>query len=659
MHNLQRMTRRDLLNATGATTLLMLLRASTPGTAAAAAFDVTEKNINDLQADMTQGQISSVDLVHAYLQRIAAYDQQGPALNAVLYLNPNAVQMAADLDAERSNKGPRGPLHGIPVLLKDNYETYDMPTTGASLALRGATPAYDAFQVRKLRDAGAVLLGKVNLHELALGLTTHSSLAGQTLNPYDLTRAPGGSSGGSAVAVAANFAAFAMGTDTEGSIRVPSSHNNIVGLRPTAGLSSREGIIPFGHTQDTGGPMAKTVTDIALVLDATVGRDPVDEVTATSAGKIPATYTSALRADALRGARIGVVNQLFGDAPEDEQVGDVVRSALVEMRDHGATLVDVSAADLTDQLANANLLAQELKFYLRDYFQAQPGSFFSTVEGWIDSGLLSTTVEAFFRFVFPIWTQPENYLSSDDYRNRLAARQTLAATLTSLMDDSKLDALAYPITRRIAPLLGDNQLGSNAAVSAHSGFPAMNVPAGFTASGFPVGIELLGRAFAEPTLLGLAYSFEQASHHRRLPQTTPAALPSLGSAVEPSADTGPDSITGTLTATGAQAIPPTDVPFQAQIAWSFNDATRAFGYDITVSGDGQDVAGAYLHRRLGEGPRGGIAHVLSKTGAGHIVGRKTLTSAEADALKAGSLYISLLSGETPLHGARADITFTR
>jgi hypothetical protein len=186
----------------------------------------------------------------------------------------------------------------------------------------------------------------------------------------------------------------------------------------------------------------------------------------------------------------------------------------------------------------------------------------------------------------------------------------------------------------------------------------MNVPAGFTAGGFPVGLELLGRAFAEPTLLGLAYAFEQATHHRRLPDTTPAALPLAGPTPEPSADTGPDSITGTLTATGAKAIPPTDVTFEAQIAWSFNEATREFGYDMTVSGNAQDVAGAYLHRRLGEGPRGGIAHVLSKTGGERIIGRKTLTSAEADALKTGNLYIALLSAETPLRGARADVDWS-
>jgi hypothetical protein len=225
------------------------------------------------------------------------------------------------------------------------------------------------------------------------------------------------------------------------------------------------------------------------------------------------------------------------------------------------------------------------------------------------------------------------------------------------MDDNKLDVLAYPVTRQIAPLLGGNQQGSNAGVSAHSGLPAISIPAGFTPGGFPVGMELLGRAFAESMLISLAYSFEQATHHRRPPHTTPAALPPPGGAPEPSADTGPNSITGTARATGANASPATDVPFEAQIAWSFNEGTRQFGYDISVSGTSEDVDGAYLHLRLGEGPRGGVAHVLSKMGGPHIVGQKTLTTAEADALKAGKMYISLLSAETPLRGARADVVW--
>ena len=264
------------------------------GSRGAASYDAFEKSIGELQADMAAGKTSAAGLVRFYLDRIAAYDQAGPRLNAVIFLNPQAVADARALDDERKKRGPRGPLHGIPVLLKDNFETRDMPTTGGSLALAGVVPAGMPSRFDELREAGAVILGKVNLHELALGLTTVSSLGGQTLDPYDLTRAPGGSSGGSGVAAAANFAAFTMGTDTSGSIRIPSSHNNIVGLRPSAGLSSRSGIIPFGHTQDTGGPMARTVSDIAVVLDATVGDDPDDPTTAASTGRIPRTYTSSL-----------------------------------------------------------------------------------------------------------------------------------------------------------------------------------------------------------------------------------------------------------------------------------------------------------------------------------------------------------------------------
>ena len=253
-------------------------------------FDVAEKSITQLQAAMASGQVTSEQLVSRYIARIKAYDQAGPRLNSVIAINPRAAADARELDRERRERGPRGPLHGVPVLLKDNFDTADMPTTGGSLALVGVVPAQDAYQVRMLRRAGAVLLGKVNLHELALGLTSVSSYGGQTLNPYDLTRAPGGSSGGSGVAAAACFAAFTMGTDTSGSIRIPSSHNSIVGLRPSLGLSSRAGIIPFGHTQDTGGPMARTVEDIALILDATVGYDAADPSTAASSGRMPRTY---------------------------------------------------------------------------------------------------------------------------------------------------------------------------------------------------------------------------------------------------------------------------------------------------------------------------------------------------------------------------------
>jgi Asp-tRNA(Asn)/Glu-tRNA(Gln) amidotransferase A subunit family amidase len=649
-----RVTRRKLLESAGIS-VAAILAAGRGASVSAASFDVTEKSIADLQAAMAAGRSSAAELTQTYLDRIAAYDQAGPAINAVVYVNPNALRDARALDAQRAAGRVRGPLHGIPVLLKDNYDTMDMPTTGASLALTGAVPKQDAFQVAKLRQAGCVLLGKVNLHELALGLTTHSSLGGQTLNPYDLTRGPGGSSGGSGAAGAADFAAFTMGTDTAGSIRVPSSHNSLVGLRPSAGLSSRAGIIPFGYTQDTGGPMAKTVTDIALVLDATVGYDPADPVTATGQGKTPQTYTSSLKIEALNGARIGVLNAFFGTDAEDNEVGDVVRAALADMRRLGATTVDITIPDLTAQLAASNLLSQELKFYLREYFKAQSGSWVKSVEELVTSGLLSNTLVFFLSNVANVFTQPENYLESEDYKNRLAMRKTLAANVTKVMDDNRLDAIAYPIARRIAPLLGGNQVGNNAGLSAQTGFPAINVPAGFTAGGFPVGIELLGRAFAEPTLLGLAYAFEQATHNRRPPKSTPPALPASRTVPTASSETGAGSVTGAVLATGRNSSPPSEVPFEAMVRWSFNPATRQFGYDITLQGASPDqVAGAYLHQRSTR-PNGGVAHVLAKAGHATLTGRVTLTAAEADDLKLGRMYVALLSKASPLRSARADI----
>ena len=483
-----------------------------------ASSDPFEKDLRGLQADMTARRMTAAELAQFYLDRIAAYDHDGPRLNAVLYVNPRALDEARTLDDERRRGRIRGPLHGIPVLLKDNFETRDMPTTGGSLALSGAVPRQDAFQVAKLRSAGALLLGKVNLHELALGLTTISSLGGQTLDAYDPTRAPGGSSGGSGVAVAANFAAFAMGTDTSGSIRIPSSHNAIVGLRPSAGLSSRTGIIPFGHTQDTGGPMARSVADIAIVLDATVGYDPADPVTGNARGRIPRTYTSSLRRDALKGARIGVLNELFGVAGDDAPVATLVRRAVTEMTKQGATALDVAVPDLQAQLTASNLLSQELKFYLGDYFKQAPGARVSSFAAFLASGLYTPQLKPFLELAN---MQPDDYLTSDDYRRRLAARDALTRGVVAVMDAGRLDAIVYPTTRRIAPPLGGNQVGSNAGLSAQTGMPAITVPAGFTAEGFPVGIELLARPFGEPTLIALAYSYEQATHHRTPPPIAP------------------------------------------------------------------------------------------------------------------------------------------
>src|SRR5437899_487878 len=291
-------------------------------------YDVVEKTIPELQAAMSEGTVTSRQLVESYLARIAAYDKQGPALNAIVALNPQALATADALDAERRAGRVRGPLHGIPVVVKDNYETVEMPTTAGSIALASFHPRADAFQVRRLKDAGAVIIGKTNMHELAAGITTISSSGGQTRNPYDLGRNPGGSSGGTGAAIAATFAAAGMGSDTCGSIRIPAAHNNLTGLRGTRGLSSRSGIVPLSTTQDIGGPLARTITDLAIMLDATVGRDPADASTYLGEGRIPRSFREVLSAEALKGKRIGVLRSLFGTAPEDQEVTAVINKAL-------------------------------------------------------------------------------------------------------------------------------------------------------------------------------------------------------------------------------------------------------------------------------------------------------------------------------------------
>ena len=603
-----------------------------------AAFDPLEKTIAELQRAMAARELTAVQLVQFYLDRIAKSD---PLTDAVLYISPTALDDARVMDAERRRGKTRGPLHGIPLLLKDNFDTKDMPTTGGALALLGMTPKQDAFQVKKLREAGALILGKVNLHELALGLTTVSSLGGQTLDPYDLTRAPGGSSGGSAVAATMNYAAGTLGTDTSGSIRIPSSHNNVVGLRPSLGLSSRAGIIPFGHTQDTGGPIARTVEDVAILLDATVGVDPADPTTAASRGKMPKTYTAFLKRSALNRARIGVLTEFFGAAPEDREVGDVVRRGLDEMKAHGATLVDVVVTDLSAQLQASSLLTQELKFYLGDYLKKSGGPV-ASVEELLASGLHSAQLQGFLDIANGI---PDDYLTSDDYKRRLAARDSLAASITTVMDANRVDALAYPVARRIAPKIGGNQIGSNAGLSAQTGLPAISVPAGFTPAGFPVGMELLGRLFAEPTLIALAYAYEQSVPHRRPPRVpAPEHVD-----VIPRGAADPVRFDASFSESG--------IPVTATARFTFDDAARVLAFEITLPAVALgEIGGVFLHQRANR-PNGGVAHILARRpSTSRVAGSVALTAAQAADLRAGKLYVAVVSSRNPRVGARADLT---
>ncbi|HZI82029.1 MAG TPA: amidase family protein [Vicinamibacterales bacterium] len=648
---LPRSTRRTFLQTAGA--VLVASAAPNAQRAPAGGYDAFEKSIRELQADMASGATTAVGLVRFYLRRIAAFDQAGPRLNAVLALNPRAEAVAAALDAERRRGRTRGLLHGIPVLIKDNLDTTDMPTTGGCLALSGRVPREDAFQVRRLREAGAVILGKVNLHELALGLTTVSSLGGQTLNPYDLSRAPGGSSGGSGAAAAANFAAFTVGTDTSGSIRIPASHNAIVGLRPSAGLSSRSGVIPFGHTQDSVGPMARTVADVAAVLDATVGHDPADPVTAESSGKTPASYLSSLREDALRGARLGVLAELFGAAPEDQPVAAVVRRAVADMTARGAIAVEVMVPNLGARLMASNLLTQELKFDLRDYLRRPPAAAVTSLDALLVSGLHTAQFQAFIEGANAL---PDDYPAGDDYRLRLAAREALRRAVVEVMDANRLDALVYPTTRRIAPLVGGNQLGSNAALSAQSGCPAITVPAGVVEGGFPVGVELLSRPFSEPVLLALAFAYEQATKRRRPPASAPRGVGHQVRrvpAVTPPATSRVVRID--VEATSAQAVPASTADFRVVARLQVEEQTRRLSYTLSPAGPGRaGIAGVYLHRRA-QRPNGGVAHILTKRLEGRMTGTVTLLETELADLKAGRCYLAAVSRQSPLVGVRADL----
>src|SRR6266481_3483840 len=320
--------------------------------APAQSFELMEATIPQLQAALAAGTITSKGLVTAYLARIEAYDKRGPALNAISVLNGKALDEAAARDAERRAGAMRGLLHGIPIIVKDNYETADMQTADGSLALAGWVPPDDSTLVKKLRAAGAIIIAKSNMHEFAYGITTVGSLFGATRNPYAPDRNPGGSSGGTGAAVAANFAAVGMGSDTCGSIRIPASHNSLVGIRGTQGLASRNGIIPLSSTQDIGRPIGRSVTDIAIVLDTIVGYDPTDPQTAASVGHTPKSYTDFLLLAGLRGAHVGLLTALLGTDPDDAEVASVVRRAVSEMRSQGAEVVDVVIPGLSELLTD-------------------------------------------------------------------------------------------------------------------------------------------------------------------------------------------------------------------------------------------------------------------------------------------------------------------
>lgn len=480
-------------------------------------IEVTEASVADLRAAMASGRVTAVQLVDAYLARIVAYDHAGPQLNSLIRINPKARAEAAVLDSERRVGRIRGSLHGIPVIIKDNYDTFDMPTTGGSLALVNSQPSQDAFVVKKLRDAGAIILAKSNLHELAAGITSISSLGGQTRNPYEPTRCPGGSSGGTGAAIAASFAAVGWGSDTCGSIRIPSAYGSLVGLRPTQGLVSRSGIIPLSSTQDIGGPMARTVTDLAIALDVSVGYDAKDSVTRVLQQRPLPKFEAALDRNALRGARIGVFRPYFADT--DAEIADTVRAAIGAMKAQGAIVVDVALAEFDTLIANTSVIPIESKFDLINYLATVPNAPVHSYREILDKGLFDKALEIRFRSADTVQA-----LNTDRYRLALRRQGQLRARFEHVMDSLSLDVLAYPTMRQKPTLVGEVQTGGTCNLSAQSGLPAISVQAGFSAEGLPIGIELMGRAFTDTRLVALAYAFEQSGARRRAPFTTPALV---------------------------------------------------------------------------------------------------------------------------------------
>ena len=509
-------------------------RVGAPAAPAAAAFELEEATVAQLQIEMQAGRMTARGLAEHYLARIEKLDRQGPMLRSIIETNPDALQLADELDRERKAQGPRSPLHGIPVLLKDNIDTADrMTTTAGSLALEGSVAGDDSGVAARLRSAGVILLGKANMSEWANIRSTHSTSGwsargGQCRNPYVLDRNPCGSSSGSAVAASANLCAVAVGTETDGSIVCPASNNGIVGLKPTVGLVSRAGIIPISHTQDTAGPLCRTVADAAALLGALAGRDPRDRATAAS-GSIPKDYTRFLNLSGLKGARIGVARaKFFGYSDATDRLAE---TAFEVLRREGAVLVDPANVPHAGEYDDAELevllceLKADLNAYLQGLGSAAP---VKTLQDVIEFNERHRDREMpYFGQELFLQAQKKGALTSPAYIKALSKCRRLSRSLgiDAVMAKHNLDALVAPTGSPPWPtdlVNGDHFTGGSSTPAAVAGYPSISVPMGF-AYDMPVNISFFGRAWSEPVLLRIAYAYEQATKHRKPPAFLPTA----------------------------------------------------------------------------------------------------------------------------------------
>jgi Asp-tRNA(Asn)/Glu-tRNA(Gln) amidotransferase A subunit family amidase len=488
-------------------------------------FDVQEATIESIHAALRAKEISVAELVGAYLQRIDAHDRAGASLNSVVATSDHAVARGEELDAAFARSGELGgPLHGIPVVLKDNIETDDLPTTFGSIAMDGYRPPKDATVARRLREAGAVVIAKTALPDWATSWFSYSSKTGDTRNPYDLDRDPGGSSAGTGAAVAANLAAAGLGTDCGGSIRVPSSFCNLVGVRSTPGLVPRTGTSYLVIPQDTVGPMTRTVADAARLMDVLAGYDPEDPYSvAHDVARHAGSYAGGLDRGALRGARIGLVTNALGSEPaEAAEVNAVVEGAVAALRDAGATVVETEIPSLLDHILATSMYTDRSKHDLDLFLSERSDPPIRSLAEAYKSGQYDKRLD----LMDAIMEGPDEPDEEPDYLKRFAARHEFALAVLNVMSADRLDALTYPTTQVPPPTMAGRAdwttltFPTNTLIASQTWLPAVTIPAGFTGDGAPVGLELTGRPYDEATLLRLGYAFEQATGHRRAPAST-------------------------------------------------------------------------------------------------------------------------------------------
>jgi amidase len=491
---------------------------------APAKFQLEETTIAQVHAAMKAKRLTCHDLVDQYLKRIEALDKKDPALNAIVQVNPEALKEADALDRKFRQGGPVGTLHCVPTIVKDNFETVGLQSADGSLSLKGFVSTKDAFLVKRIKAAGAIVLAKSNMAEFAFSpLETVNSILGTTRNPYAPDRVPAGSSGGTAAAVASNFGLVGLGSDTGNSIRGPSSHNALVGIRSTMGLTSRAGVIPLSYLADIAGPMTRTVEDAVAVFQAIVGEDPDDPMTARSHGRSVPNYAASLRRDGLKGARIGVLHQAYErtNLPVDEDIAKAFAKAIEDLKAAGAEIVDPAPVDLSQvRRAQGSGTCRGFKYDINEYLARQGDRVpVHNLEEIVASGKFHESVRS--RLEQAQRAAPAGP-ESDACKADSAYREAFGAAVTKAMDDMKLDAFIYPTwSQPPQPVGGTNQqqAGDNSQVfSPNSGFPAINVPMGYTREGtLPIGMTIFGRAWSEATLIKLAYAYEQATHHRRPP----------------------------------------------------------------------------------------------------------------------------------------------